>query len=356
MLNRKRQRQRLLAGLLFSAIVGLFAYRRRSLSRSGVAGAIMTGSVTVGMGGWAWGLSLIYFFASSSYLSHFRSSDKERTAADKFSKGSQRDFFQVMANGGVATALAIAHGLTRSQPAREVLKAGYTGTLATANGDTWATELGVLNTRQPRLITTGKPVAPGTSGGITLLGTGASAAGGLSLGLVFWLLERVETNISRLLRKSVAHPLVGTDVSRPQSEQHMKQWTGKEADAIHRSLPGRDILGKEADAIHRPLPGRDMLGKEADAIHRPLQGLVSGLAGSLVDSLMGATLQAMYYCPLCQKETERRVHRCGTATIPLRGIPWFDNDVVNFLATVLGALVGMGVHLGMRWLKKEREI
>ena len=97
--------QRLLMGLFLSACIGLFAYRRRSLSRSGVAGAIATGAVTVGMGGWSWGLSLIYFFASSSLLSHFRSRDKERTATDKFSKGSQRDLWQVLANGGVATAL-----------------------------------------------------------------------------------------------------------------------------------------------------------------------------------------------------------------------------------------------------------
>jgi uncharacterized protein (TIGR00297 family) len=286
MLNRKLPWQRLLSGLLFSTGVGLFAYRRRSLSRSGVAGAMATGSLTVGMGGWAWGLSLIYFFVSSSLLSHFRSHDKERTAADKFSKGSQRDILQVMANGGVATALALAHGLTGSQVAKALLQAGYTGALATANGDTWATELGVLNTHQPRLITTGKPVAPGTSGGITLLGTSASAAGGLSLGLVFWLLQG--------LRKS------------------------------HATFP--------------------------------FIGLFSGLAGSLADSLMGATLQAMYYCPTCEKETERRVHSCGTPTLPLRGIPWFDNDVVNFSATLFGALVGIGLHLVIQFNKKDVQV
>jgi uncharacterized membrane protein len=254
------------------------------------------------MGGWSWGLSLIYFFASSSLLSHFRGREKERTAADKFSKGSQRDFSQVMANGGVATALSLAHGLTRSQPAQEILQAGYTGALATANGDTWATELGVLNTRQPRLITTGKPVAPGTSGGITLLGTSASAIGGLSLGLVFWLLEGM-----RKTRKKA-----GTDLSRPPSSK------------INPSLP--------------------------------IIGLLSGLAGSLADSLMGATFQAMYYCPKCQKETERSVHSCGTPTLPLRGIPWFNNDVVNFLATLFGALVGMGLHLVIKLQKKDTQL
>src|SRR5207237_5024631 len=101
------------------------------------------------------------------------------TAADKFSKGSERDIGQVAANGGLGTLLALAYGLTPSPALRRSLRAGFTGTLATATADTWATELGVLSPRPPRLVTTGKRVAPGTSGGISLLGTAASALGAL---------------------------------------------------------------------------------------------------------------------------------------------------------------------------------
>nr|MBA2679663.1 DUF92 domain-containing protein [Ktedonobacteraceae bacterium] len=157
---------RLLLGLLFSSAIGFLAYRRRSLSRSGVPGAIVTGTLTFGLGGLSWGLALIFFFVSSSLLSHFRESEKASTAADKFSKGSQRDLAQVIANGGVATAMALGYGLSRQPATRRVFEAGYSGALATANADTWATELGVLSTQAPHLITTGKIVAAGTSGGI----------------------------------------------------------------------------------------------------------------------------------------------------------------------------------------------
>src|SRR6266536_5296880 len=136
--NKHTESTRTLSGLLFSSAIALLAYRRRSLSRSGVAGTIVAGTTTLGLGGWSWGLSLIFFFVTSTFFSHFREREKALTAADKFSKGSQRDSLQVTANGGVATALALAHGFTIPDT-QSSLQAGYAGALATATADTWAT-------------------------------------------------------------------------------------------------------------------------------------------------------------------------------------------------------------------------
>ena len=69
-----------------------------------------------------------------------------------------------------------------------------------------------------------------------------------------------------------------------------------------------------------------------------------GLAGSLVDSLLGATVQAIYHCPSCQKETERHpLHSCGTRTVPVRGLAWLDNDWVNTTCTLSAALLAVGL-------------
>ncbi|RPJ25723.1 MAG: DUF92 domain-containing protein [Chloroflexi bacterium] len=66
----------------------------------------------------------------------------------------------------------------------------------------------------------------------------------------------------------------------------------------------------------------------------------AGLAGSFFDSLIGATVQAMYYCPTDKKETEKHpLHTCGTETMHIRGWKWLDNDWVNFACGAFGVVV-----------------
>jgi len=73
---------------------------------------------------------------------------------------------------------------------------------------------------------------------------------------------------------------------------------------------------------------------------------LGGLAGSTVDSLLGATLQTIYWCPDCRKETERHPqHTCGSPTTRLRGWRWMNNDVVNFICSLAGGLVALGVWI-----------
>ena len=69
---------------------------------------------------------------------------------------------------------------------------------------------------------------------------------------------------------------------------------------------------------------------------------LAGLSGSLVDSFLGATVQAMYYCPTDKKETEKHpIHTCGTRTLHIRGWKWLDNDWVNFVCALSGVVVAL---------------
>ena len=74
--------------------------------------------------------------------------------------------------------------------------------------------------------------------------------------------------------------------------------------------------------------------------------LLAGMAGSFGDSLLGATVQAIYNCPACMKETERHpTHTCGTPTVQARGWSWLNNDWVNFACSLVGALFSVGLSV-----------
>ena len=76
----------------------------------------------------------------------------------------------------------------------------------------------------------------------------------------------------------------------------------------------------------------------------PVAGIafLGGLVGSFFDSFLGATVQAIYLCPHCEKETEKHpLHTCGTPTQRLRGLSWLNNDMVNAFCALAGSIVGL---------------
>ncbi len=253
-------------GSVAAALVAWGAYRARALASSGAWAALAVGTLVFGLGGWAWAALLLIFFVSSSALSHlFRR--RKHALSEKFAKGSQRDWGQVAANGGLAATLAVFHAW---QPEARWAWVAFAGALAAVNADTWATEIGVLSPWKPRHILTGRSVPPGTSGGVSPVGLAAS-------------------------------------------------------------LGGAALLGTAA-----------LAGMASGTV--ALAVTLGGWLGALLDSLLGATVQAMFFCPVCQKETEHSPrHTCGTPTRWQRGWRWMNNDVVNALASFAGAALAVAV-------------
>jgi uncharacterized membrane protein len=75
-------------------------------------------------------------------------------------------------------------------------------------------------------------------------------------------------------------------------------------------------------------------------------GAVAGIVGMLSDSLLGATLQGSYKCPVCDAVTEQGAP-CHAPVQLSRGVPWLDNDAVNLAGSCVGAVVA---SVGWRFL------
>ena len=246
------------AGVGFAVI----SWRVRWLSRSGALAGGLFATSLLALGGAAWTVPAVVFFVLSSLLSRV-GRGRKRPAAARSEKGSVRDAGQVYANGAVGWVLLVAYAVAWNEAA---LYGGFLGAFAAAAADTWATELGTMARRQPRLLTTGRRVPPGTSGAVSGWGTLASAAGAATVALSAWA-------------------VAGTP------------WVA---------------LGTPAGV-----------------------GLVviAGVSGAMVDSVLGATLQAQYTGP----SGEWVEQPSGSLA---RGVRWITNDRVNIACTGWGALIG----------------
>ena len=262
----------LIVGLTLAVLISWLSFKFKVLTLGGSFAATVLGTVVFGLGGLSWTIVLLVFFVSSSGLSNVLKNRKQEVS-EKFSKGSTRDAAQVIANGGISGLFVLLH-LFFPQAVWPWL--AFAGAFAAVNADTWGTELGVLSSKPPVSLISGKKVEKGTSGGISFAGTVAALSGSFLiavLAVIFW-------------PKSIPNPMQST-------------WW----------LP---IIGIS----------------------------LAGLFGSLIDFLLGATIQVMYYCPSCKKETEQNpTHRCGSNTVYLHGWKWMNNDWVNGFCALSGGLI-----------------
>ncbi|CAN5802509.1 DUF92 domain-containing protein [soil metagenome] len=159
-------------------LVALAAYRLRALTMDGMVAATLVGGSIVTAAGWWPGVVLVSYVITASALSLFRS---QASASVPQVRGKQRDAVQVLANGGIPAALAVVSAFTDSPGPWLV---ALTASIAGAASDTWGTELGRFSGSRPRLVTSWKPAAAGTSGAISPIGTASSLASAIAIGLV----------------------------------------------------------------------------------------------------------------------------------------------------------------------------
>jgi uncharacterized protein (TIGR00297 family) len=250
-------------GVLAIIVIGaILAWRKKWLSFSGAVMAILVGfCIALGFG--TEGILLIgTFFISSSMLSKFNGK-KKSSLGDIHEKGSTRDGVQVLANGGIAAVFGLAAFFWPSP--FFILALGIS--LASANSDTWASELGTLSKRPPISIRSLRSVTPGTSGAVSLLGTLAGFVGSLLLAVVATLLFHLNLEIFFII-------------------------------------------------------------------------LIFGFLGMLIDTVIGAYLQAEYICIKCGLHIEKPRH-CQEDAKLCKGRSWIRNDTVNFISSLSAVLLGL---------------
>jgi len=171
---------RLVVGLAANAAIALAAYLARSIDLWGAVSAVVIGTaVTAGLG--LAGLALLVaFFVISSLATKLGYAQKAARGIAQ-EKGGARGWRNAWANGGVPAALAVLAGMAPARP-RDVLAIAYAAAVATAAADTCSSEIGKAYGRRTFLITSLRPVPPGTEGAVSLEGTLGGLAGALAVG------------------------------------------------------------------------------------------------------------------------------------------------------------------------------
>lgn len=268
-----------IVAVVISTLISAGAYRRKSLDLSGAVAGFLVMSIHLAVNYRFGAMLLVFFFTSSKFTKV--GEEKKRLLDAEFKEGGQRNWIQVLFNSGIAMVLVlIAWKLigsrdmcldSKQSQLITSLTGGIIGHYCCCNGDTWSSELGILSDDQPRLITTFRPVKRGTNGGVTRAGLLAAAAAGSVIGLTFVLLGFLTAKCTYAVA--------------------LKQ-----------------------------------------LLVVPLSAL-AGLCGSVIDSLLGATLQFSGFCTVRNKV----VGKPGPTVKKISGLNILDNHAVNLVSILLTA-------------------
>lgn len=274
---------RWLSAILIPLAFAAWGLKRNSLSKSGAILGFLFGFI-ITLASYCFLMCLIVFFITSSKATKFRERAKRKLAHD-FKEGGQRNWIQVLCNGGMAAQLALLYVLDSGSGERPLnftsdyraswLAIGVVGSFACANADTWASELGtVLTSKDPWLITSGKRVPKGVNGGVSVIGLLVSIIGGLLVGCGFYICVIYTADAKLLLEAPPQWPII------------------------------------------------------------PISAL-AGFLGSFIDSIFGATLQ---YSGI-DKKSGVVVEHCGPNVTYICGRRILDNHSVNLLSTIIIGLL-----------------
>jgi uncharacterized protein (TIGR00297 family) len=171
------------------ALLCMVSFIFRLLTLWGSSAAFLTGALTFYSFQWQGLVILAMFFLTSSLLTKWKREVKQDYNSETLEDKKGRTAGQVFANGG-ASILAAIGAVFMPDPVWLIM---FTGALATATADTWASEIGILSKTKPFHLKEWRKVEAGLSGAVTRLGTIAAVLGAAAIGISYYFLYDTST-------------------------------------------------------------------------------------------------------------------------------------------------------------------
>ncbi|AKB12543.1 MAG: TIGR00297 family protein [Methanosarcina thermophila] len=200
--------EEIVVALAFSFFLGVLAYRAKIADVSALLSAALLGVLIIVFSGLSWFLLLLTFFILGGGFTRYKYAYKESIGIAQ-AKDGIRSYENVFSNSTAALVLAVAYGVFPEHSLPIIY--AYMGTVATATGDTLASEIGTTAKGRPRMITTLKPSEPGADGAVSLLGEFAAILGSAVIGILAYLLG-VSDNFILTVLITTAGGFFGTNI------------------------------------------------------------------------------------------------------------------------------------------------
>lgn len=198
----------MLLAFIFSLFLGFLAFKTRIADISALLSACLLGVLIIVFSEFVWFLILLTFFLLGGAFTKYKYAYKKSIGIAE-AKGGVRSYENVFSNSMAALILAIAYGMHPQYST--IITYAYLGTVATATGDTLASEIGTTSKQQPIMITTLKPAKPGKDGAITLLGEFSAFLGSLIISILAIILGMAE-NIYLAITVTTLGGFIGTNI------------------------------------------------------------------------------------------------------------------------------------------------
>jgi uncharacterized protein (TIGR00297 family) len=179
------ERYDIMIAFTLAFVVGFAAFFLNILSLDGARASIIVGTMALGFGGIEAASLIFAFFVSSNLVG--LPFGKKHDIQNQAYNPDRRSGVQVWANAFWFIIFICTWFVLKA----DMFLIAAFAALATANADTWSTEVGIrFKKKRPVLITTFKPVEVGTDGAISLPGIIAGLFGALFIGSISLLFDK----------------------------------------------------------------------------------------------------------------------------------------------------------------------